>query len=296
MPLKKPKKKVRFNEDSETKKEQKEKRNGVPDFRIYGVRKEEDFMVLDRELPRPLETIVEKNGGVIALFAPPGSGKSNFISNLLLRDDFFKDLFVGGLYIISPTIENDLTSAHLKKYADFTSTEYSEELVGAIFNNILEQDKDERELSCLLLDDCLGQIKQHSICNRIASTCRHNKQVVIFSLQALKGLPPTIRSNVSHSIIFYQPSTKQLNDIVELHSNMGGEDTFKALYEEATAQKYGFLFCDWRDMKAYKWGSDLPEPIEIWSRYDENGDINKNVETLSKESVAGIKEEPKPKK
>lgn len=276
-------------------KEQKEKKKKEKgDWKIYGIRKEEEFMKIDRELPRFLETLTEKNGGVIALFAPPGSGKSNFISNLLLRDDFLKDLFIGGLYIISPTIDNDLTSVHLKKYADFTSTTYSEELVEAIFTNILEQDPDDRALSCLLLDDCLGSIKQHSICNRVASTCRHNKQVVIFSLQALKGLPPSIRSNISHSIIFYQPSTKQLNDITELHSNMGGEDTFKALYEEATAQKYGMLCCDWRDMKAYKWGADLDEPEEIWSRYDENGNINKSAidpKQQAKSEVASIQED-----
>ncbi len=264
------KSKGKFKEDAEIKKERKK-----PDFKIYGVRKEEDFMKIDRDLPRPLETLVEKNGGVITLFAPPGSGKSNFLSNLFLRDEFFRDLFSGGLYIISPTIENDLTSVHLKNYADFTSTEYSEELAGAIFENILHQENDDRELSCLLFDDCLGSIKQNSICNRIASTCRHNKQVVVFSLQAVKGLPPTIRSNVSHSIIFYQPSTKQLNDIVELHSNMGGEDTFRQMYEEATAEKYGFLLCDWRDMKAYKWGGTTDEPIEMWSRYNEKGEVNK---------------------
>ena len=265
-----PKSKGKFKEDAEMKKERKK-----PDFKIYGVRKEEDFMKIDRDLPRPLQTLMEKNGGVLALFSPPGSGKSNLLSNIFLREELLRDLFTGGLYIISPTIENDLTSVHLKNYADFTSTEYSEELAGAIFENILHQENDERELSCLMFDDCLGSIKQNSICNRIASTCRHNKQVVVFSLQAVKGLPPTIRSNVSHSIIFYQPSTKQLNDIIELHSNMGGEDAFRAMYEEATKEKYGFLLCDWRDMKAYKWGGTTDEPIELWSRYNENGEINK---------------------
>jgi len=272
-----PKGKIKFKED-------KIKNSKKPDYKIYGVRKEEEFMKLDRDLPRPLETLVEKNGGCVALFAPPGSGKSNFLSNLILREDFFKDLFLGGVYIISPTIDNDLTSVHLKKYADFTSTEYSEELIEAIFNNIIQQDADDRHLSLLLLDDCLGSIKQNSICNRVASTCRHNKQIVIFSLQAVKGLPPTIRSNVSHSIIFYQPSTKQLNDIVELHSNMGGEEQFINMYEEATAEKYGFLLCDWRDMKAYKWGGTTDEPVLLWSRYDENGNINKKVE-LNKGSI-----------
>ena len=260
-------------------KEQKEKKGKQPDYKIYGVRKQEEFMKIDRDLPRFLETLTEKNGGVVAIFAPPGSGKSNFLSNLLLREDFLKDLFEGGLYIISPTIENDLTSHALKEYADFTETQYSEQLMTSIFDHILDQDAEDRALSCLLLDDCLGSIKQHTIMNRVASTCRHNKQVVIFSLQAVKGLPPTIRSNISHSIVFYQPSTKQLNDVIEMHSNMGGEEAFKAMYEEATAQKYGMLCCDWRDMKSYKWGAELDEPVELWSRYDDAGNVNKSVAT-----------------
>tara|TARA_R110002020_G_scaffold118361_4_gene270595 strand:+ start:65 stop:922 length:858 start_codon:yes stop_codon:yes gene_type:complete len=251
-------------------KEQKEK----PDYKIYGVRKMDDFAPIERELPRPLHTMLEKGGGVLALFAPPGSGKSNFISNLLLRDDFFKDLFEGGLYIISPTIMNDLTSCHLRDYADFTETQYSEELVGGLFQMLMDTPNDEKALSCLLLDDCLGSIKMNSICNRVASTCRHNRQLVIFSLQAIKnGLPSSIRSNISHTITFYQPSSKQLADVVELHSMMGGEDNFLKCYNEATAEKYGFLLSDFRDMKLWKWGGQTSEPELVWSRYDENGNI-----------------------
>ena len=251
-------------------KEQKEK----PDYKIYGVRKMDDFAPIERELPRPLHTMLEKGGGVLALFAPPGSGKSNFISNLLLRDDFFKDLFEGGLYIISPTIMNDLTSCHLRDYADFTETQYSEELVGGLFQMLMDTPNDEKALSCLLLDDCLGSIKMNSICNRVASTCRHNRQLVIFSLQAIKnGLPSSIRSNISHTITFYQPSSKQLADVVELHSMMGGEENFLKCYNEATAEKYGFLLSDFRDMKLWKWGGQTSEPELVWSRYDENGNI-----------------------
>ena len=251
-------------------KEQKEK----PDYKIYGVRKMDDFAPIERELPRPLHTMLEKGGGVLALFAPPGSGKSNFISNLLLRDDFFKDLFEGGLYIISPTIMNDLTSCHLRDYADFTETQYSEELVGSLFQMLMDTPNDEKALSCLLLDDCLGSIKMNSICNRVASTCRHNRQLVIFSLQAIKnGLPSSIRSNISHTITFYQPSSKQLADVVELHSMMGGEENFLKCYNEATSEKYGFLLSDFRDMKLWRWGGQTNEPELVWSRYDENGDI-----------------------
>lgn len=263
-------------------KEQKEK----PDYKIYGVRKMDDFAPIERELPRPLHTMLEKGGGVLALFAPPGSGKSNFISNLLLRDDFFKDLFEGGLYIISPTIMNDLTSCHLRDYADFTETEYSEELVGGLFQMLMDTPNDEKALSCLLLDDCLGSIKMNSICNRVASTCRHNRQLVIFSLQAIKnGLPSSIRSNISHTITFYQPSSKQLADVVELHSMMGGEENFLKCYNEATAEKYGFLLSDFRDMKLWKWGGQTDEPELVWSRYDQNG----NIINPTKQTIDDIK-------
>ena len=56
---------------------------------------------------------------------------------------------------------------------------------------------------------------------------------------------------------------------------MGGEEAFRKMYEEATMEKYGFLLCDWRDMKAYKWGGTTDEPIELWSRYNEKGELNK---------------------
>ena len=169
---------------------------------------------------------------------------------------------------------NDLTSCHLRDYADFTETQYSEELVGGLFQMLMDTPNDEKALSCLLLDDCLGSIKMNSICNRVASTCRHNRQLVIFSLQAIKnGLPSSIRSNISHTITFYQPSSKQLADVVELHSMMGGEENFLKCYNEATAEKYGFLLSDFRDMKLWKWGGQTNEPELVWSRYDENGNI-----------------------
>lgn len=272
-------------------KEQKEK-----DYQIYGVRKMDDFVKIDRELPRPLETMVEKGGGCLCLFAPPGSGKSNFISNLLLRDDFFKDIFTGGLYIVSPTILNDLTSAHLRDYADFVETNYSEPLAEGIYDMLMDIPTEEKALNCLLFDDCLGSFKQQSIQNKIVSTCRHNRSLVIYSLQAIKGgLPSNIRANMSHTVIFYQPSAKQLADVVELHSLMGGEENFLRCYNEATSVKYGFLLNDFRDMKVYAWGGEEKEPRLLWSRYDDNGNIIKqdktDIDDIKTNNKSNVKEE-----
>ena len=257
-------------------KQQKEtKKKG--DYKIYPVRKEEDFIKIDRELPKPFDSLFSSNGSVVGIFAPPGSGKSNLISNLILRDEYFKDLFPNGVYIVSPTILQDLTSAHLRQYADFVETEYSESLIKEIMENImggtdpLDQDE-ERGMSCVILDDILGLIKQvNSVCNRLASTCRHLRSVVFFSLQAVKGLPATIRSNLSMTLVFYQPSKKQFNDVVELHSLLGGEENFIRCYDDATSVKYGYLICDWRKMTMHKHGGDCSEPELLWTMFDENG-------------------------
>ena len=63
----------------ENKEKQKEPKN---DYRIYGVKKTQEFIKVDRDLPRPLETMIEKGGGCLGIFSPPGSGKSNLLTNL----------------------------------------------------------------------------------------------------------------------------------------------------------------------------------------------------------------------
>jgi len=242
------------------------------DFKIYPVRKEEEFVTIDRDLPEPFKPLFEKNGAAIAIFGGMGSGKGNLMSNFFLREDMFKGLFNGGFYFISPTAHNDLTNVHLVREADFVSTEYSDELMEGIYNNIMNIDKDDRELSCIILDDCLGSIKQNSAMNRITSTVRHMKSLLVYSLQACKGLPPTIRSNISSTIIFYTPSEKQYNDLTEIHSHLGGEENWQRCYHDATSRKYQFMYNCFKTMRIFKWGGDLNEPVLLYSMYNENGD------------------------
>ena len=80
--------------------------------------------------------------------------------------------------------------------------------------------KEDRQLSCILMDDCMGShvlMKQHTILNKMISSNRHMKTLFMFSTQSIKSLNPNLRSCLSHSIIFYQPSNKQFADCVELH-------------------------------------------------------------------------------
>lgn len=250
------------------------------DYKIYGVKKTTDFLKVKKELPRVLETMVERGGGCLQIYSPPGSGKSNFLVNLFLRETLMKDIFEGGVYLISPTAESDLTSEALRDYADFVETECTEELLEGIYRNIMSVPKEDRLLSAIILDDCMGSSagKQHSILQKMISANRHMKTLFVLSTQSVKSINPNIRSCCSHSLIFYQPSQKQMNDLTELHSFFGGEAEFHKNYEKATTPKYGFMLNDWRDLKSWAWGADLSQPELLWSRYDDDGKVKETDE------------------
>jgi len=261
-------------------KEAKETLKEEKDYRIYGVKKKTDFLKIKKELPRPLMTMVERGGGCLQIYSPPGSGKSNFLVNLFLRESLMKDVFEGGVYLISPTAESDLTSEALQDYADFVETECSEELLEGIYKNIMSVPKEDRLLTAIILDDCMGSSagRMHSILQKMISANRHMKTLFVLSTQSVKSINPNIRSCCSHSLIFYQPSQKQMADLTELHSFFGGEDEFHKNYVTATTPKFGFMLNDWRDLKSYAWGSDRNEPELLWSRYDDDGNVKETNE------------------
>ena len=220
----------------------------------------------------------------MALFGGMGSGKGVTLSNFFLREEFLGGLFTGGLYFISPTAKSDLTNVHLVREADFVSTEYSDQLMDGIYDNIMSIPPEDRELSAIILDDCLGSIRQHSSMNRITSTVRHMKSLLVYSLQACKGLPPTVRSNISLTIVYYTPSTKQMNDLVEMHSHMGGEENWLNCYHTATTKKYQFMVNCFKTMRIFAWGGDITEPKLLYQMYDESGSrINQSFTGNEKE-------------
>ena len=250
-------------------------------YKIYGVRREEDLNQLKKELPEPLENLLKSGGGCLMMAAPPGSGKTNFLVNLFFNENLMKGCFPGGQYFISPTAHNDLTAKTIVDNFDLVSAEYSEELVKGIHDMILEVPKDERETSVMVLDDVLGLLRINTFVNNWASRVRHLRNLLVLSTQACKSIPPTCRSNISASCVFYQPSSKQLGDLAEMHSCLGGEENFLKCYEIATAEKYGFLWCDFRAMKMYAWGGSRDAPELLYRRYDDAGKIIKNMDTMN---------------
>ena len=261
------------------------------DYKIYPPRKEEDFVKIDRELHPFYASMFSKNGAVLQIAAPPGSGKTSFISNLLGREEYFKDLFEAGVFVCSPTIHNDIGASVIRSCADHMEDDYSEEYAKNIFRILTggeddgeESDDENNGLSCILFDDCMGSFKQNTFVGRLCSMCRHLKSLIIFSNQRVVGIPSNIRANISHSVVYNQPSQKEFAALVDLHSAFGGEDNFIEHYNDACSVRYGALLCDFREMKMYKQIPETGEILEVYSRYNEDGSIADNKK-MTKEGM-----------
>lgn len=202
--------------------------------------------------PHPHLPNIEGEGGgsLLLLISPVRTGKSTLISNLLLREDFYdaQERF-DQVNIISNTIANDVTSRFLRKaFEGNTHDFYSDETIHGIVESQKKYDKEDQPEIAIVLDDCLGSIKQNSMINHLASRYRHfNIKLLIISSQKFTGsVSPIIRANATDVIIGSPfPNQRELERIGEEYGDLfGGKDNWLSIYKKATPNKYDFLYMD----------------------------------------------------
>jgi len=202
--------------------------------------------------PHPNLPNVEGEGGgsLLLMISPVRTGKSTLISNLLLREDFYdaQERF-DAVNIISNTIANDVTSRFLRKAFEGNCHDfYSDEIIHGIVESQKKYSKEEQPEIAIVLDDCLGSIKQNSMINHLASRYRHfNIKLLIISSQKFTGsVSPIIRANATDVIIGSPfPNQKELEHIAEEYGDLfGGSKNWLKLYRKATPNKYDFCYMD----------------------------------------------------
>lgn len=202
--------------------------------------KENNIIDFDDRLPN-----INK-GSMTVMIAPPQSGKSVLISNLMLNPNMYADK-LDEVHIFSPTIFNDKTSRFLKqKYEGTCYDGYSDQIVEKIIRDQEEYEIDERPTLGIILDDIVGLIPTNSKINYLCSRYRHfNIKLLLFSSQLIKGLPPVVRANASNILIFPNSNSNELRKIVEEWAGVvGGQSKFLELYNKVCCEKYQFLHLD----------------------------------------------------
>ena len=180
-----------------------------------------------------------------------GSGKSNLLINLILRNRVFGYLkYYQKIYIISPSLCYDNTFDIFNDYDNekkgYAKIELVDEFNDAILQNIIEEikqeyDADNKRRTLVLLDDCINELKSNSTYLQVLFTRgRHFKTSVWISTQAYKKVPKTLRLNCIDVFIFGGSSKNELEDLYN-EVGTGSKDQFYSLYLRATKEPFSFL-------------------------------------------------------
>ena len=185
-------------------------------------------------------------GAMVVMVAPPQSGKSTTIVNLLQNENLLADR-LDEIFIFSPTIFNDKTSRFLKeKYKNTCYDHYDDSIIENIIKTQELYPEDERPSIGIILDDIVGMIPKNSSINYLCSRYRHfGVKLLLFSTQLIKGIPPVVRANASNVILFPNSNQSELNKIIdEWGFALGGKKKFMETYCNACNEKYQFLHID----------------------------------------------------
>ena len=181
---------------------------------------------------------------IMTLVMPTKSGKSTILSNLLLRDEFYKDV-MDNVTIMSNTIDQDVTSRFLRKACD-CYTGYDDNVLAGLIENQKQFDDDSRPFIGMIFDDILGSVKRNSYLNHLVTRSRHyGVGLLAISVQSFKSVGPTIRNNTNAFICGNLQNMSELEKISSEFSGMfGGDEKFRKIYKKATEQRYDFLYLD----------------------------------------------------
>ena len=203
---------------------------------------------LKQQEKKKLNEYLQQPPFMLSIVAPPRSGKSNLIMNLIYNDNFYRDCFED-IYVFSPTVNLDETLHKLNEDDTVIKITEVKEMDSYIDEIIKQQNEDEdRKDILIVLDDCLGHIGE-SLTN-LSTRYRHYKISIIISIQSFRSIPLIIRNCTSEYIIFKSNNKKELDKYMQELGN--GFENFATRYEQATREKYSFVVLDLRKMQMLK--------------------------------------------
>lgn len=164
------------------------------------------------------------------LIGKPGSGKSTFWLNLLMKnkrkDNYYKKF--DSVYIFSKSLNTITTKIHLDEDHIFNSLDGLEDLI--------EDIKETDDKTLIIIDDCVADIKDVDWFMRLIFNRRHigGGISLIITSQVYNRIQLAVRKCASDLILFNTANKKELNAIFEEYCNVSKED-FNAIIKHSFA-------------------------------------------------------------
>jgi hypothetical protein len=218
-------------------------------YKIFSVDKPQDYRIkyINEVLPTPIFRIV--------LIGHSGSGKSQFINNILFNQHWGYNKYFDEIYCFQGSLDD---ADELRKIASHYSQKnlsiqqvYDDTLVKDLFNQIERDNMNKKSKSRVLMtfdDQLCNNISSKSKLNSIDliwTRGRHCAVNGVISAQKFKALNTNIRClNATHLVVFSGTSAPDLESIAEEYNSKYTKDQIMEIFRTKLNQKYEFIIFD----------------------------------------------------
>jgi len=201
-----------------------------------------------------------RSGFCQALIGPSNSGKTNWLVDMLLKgkkkgiQTGFRGIF-NNVFVVSPSMGTIKSKKNpfLELPEEWIRNELSVDVLEEFKELCLEAKQDaeennmEKPFNLLILDDCASLLKDKYISpifKILVANRRHTYNCsIIFISQYTLDIPPSIRSNLTHCVIFY-PKSLQEKEYIYM-TWVGEEKKFmKPFYKSIFKIPHDYLLID----------------------------------------------------
>ena len=185
----------------------------------------------------------------LLLLGKSGSGKTNLLINLLTNDNYYAGYFDRVHYCV-PTLYDDPHWRMVKVGKDaITTTEYSDEWMEAVLEQIETETDEEGELlrHLVVMDDVGSEQLRHfnmaNVLDKLYQNCRWKGRGVSFiiSCQMYQSISTCFRHNADGVVAFGNVGKKVIDHLAEEFSDHDPKE-FKSIFKYAVKEDYSFLF------------------------------------------------------
>lgn len=186
-------------------------------------------MKCDPKLPHGVKEPLQDAGFLYLLSAPPASGKTNLLINLLSNKTMYRGKF-DKIYWFSPsahTVEVPIPEEQVIQG-------YSADIINDIIEDINNNDDMQTKNILFVFDDCVSKLKKNDLTlSELAFNRRHKIKngslSLIFTTQMLNSIPTTLRRNSTALFIFRTNSENERDIIIKEFLNLPHEVSLQIL-------------------------------------------------------------------
>ena len=214
-------------------------------------------MSCDRPLTeKPIKPPFVNRSFAMCVSGGPGSGKTSLVMSLLKKarkksDNVYYRVFSDIIWVCPSGSRGSIEGSPLQ-YIESIYDELSFEVADKIDENKRKFDRDKKHLhsQLLLIDDCGGDLKNHTeMLNRLFMNRRHLNLSIIILTQYVTSLPRSVRAQISMPVMF-KPSPQDRDTIHKEYTSGLSKEEWKHLSQFVWRDKHDFLIIN-RDTDEY---------------------------------------------